>query len=298
MPSRAPARRLLVLIALLLLWSMVPAHSAPRSVVITDELQLGLAEAFLAEGEYYRAITEYKRYLYFFPDSERTAYVHLQIGVANYRGGDFAAAIESFSKVRQYYPDEHFATAAFYEGVCRSRLKQPQQAQNNFDRVLAADPDGPLAPAALAGLSLTALELQDLAGSRQALERLASDYPHTAQGGAARDALPMVVDTETRPRKSAVAAGVFSAFLPGSGQLYAGRPRDGLMAFLVNGLFIAGTAVAIDHDNGPAAVLLGAAGLPFYLGNIYGAANAAQQWNLSLARDLRSDLAVRLDFRY
>jgi hypothetical protein len=45
-------------------------------------------------------------------------------------------------------------------------------------------------------------------------------------------------------------------------------------------------------------VLLGAAGLPFYLGNIYGAANAAHKWNLSIAQDLRSDLAVRLDFRY
>jgi len=298
MAARAPARRLLALITLLLMSLVAQAHGTPRSVVITDELQLGLAEAFLAEGEFYRAITEYKRYLYFFPDSERTAYVHLQIGMAYYRGEEFAAAIEAFSKARQYYPDEHFATAAFYEGVCRSRLHQPEQAQNDFNRVLAVDPDGPLAPSALAGLSLTALELQDLAGSRQALGRLASDYPHTAQGEAARDALPLVVDTETRPRKSPVAAGVFSALVPGSGQLYAGRPRDGLMAFLVNGLFIAGTAVAIDHDNGPAAVLLGAAGLPFYLGNIYGAANAAHQWNLSLARDLRNDLAVRLDFRY
>jgi TolA-binding protein/TM2 domain-containing membrane protein YozV len=299
MEARLTGTALLTLVIWLLLTIVVsPARSEPRTLIITDELQLGLAESFLTEGEYYRAITEYKRFLYFFPDSEQVAYVQLQIGMAYYRGGEYPAAIEAFAKVRQDYPAEHYAAAAFYEGVCRSRLHEPAAAQDNFDRVLAFDPANPLAAEALAGIALNALDRQDLAGSRRALERLAKDYPHTPQGDAAREAMPIVLAAETEPCKSPVAAGVFSALVPGSGQLYAGRYRDGLLAFLVNGLFIAGTAVAIDQDNDPAAVLLGAAGLPFYLGNIYGAANAAHKWNLSIAQDLRSDLAVRLDFRY
>ena len=69
-------------------------------------------------------------------------------------------------------------------------------------------------------------------------------------------------------------------------------------ALLVNGLFIAGTVVAIDQENYATAAVVGGIGLPFYLGNIYGAANAANKWNLSLHRDLRDRLAVTLDYCY
>ena len=44
--------------------------------------------------------------------------------------------------------------------------------------------------------------------------------------------------------------------------------------------------------------MVGGIGLPFYLGNIYGAANAAGKWNLTLHQDLRDRLAVTLDYRY
>ena len=287
-----------IFLASVLMLVALPARSEPRTLVITDELQLGLAESFMAEGEYYRAITEYKKFLYFFPDAGQIDYVRLQIGMAYYRGGECPQAIESFARVRQHYPSEHFATAAFYEGVCRSRLKNPKAAQDNFERVVAIVPATQQAAEALAGEALAALDREDWAGSRQALEHLTLDYSNTPQGVAAKDALPLLEDAETRPRKSPVAAGLMSAVVPGSGYAYAGRPGDGLMAFLVNGLFIAGTAVAIDHENYPVAALIGGAGLPFYLGNIYGSANAASKWNLSIAQDLRKELAVRLDFHY
>jgi len=290
--------RLVPLLILLLTVTVLPARSEPRTLIITDEMQIGLADAFLAEGEYYRAITEYKKFLYFFPDSTRADYARLQIGIAYYRGGECPQAIEAFAKIRQSYPSEHFAAAAFYEGVCRSRLKNPQAAGDNFSRVLAVDPVSPEAAEALAGLSLVALDREDWAGSRRVLQRLAKDYPQTAQGIAAKEALPLLDEAETRPRKSPLAAGVMSAIVPGSGYAYAGRPRDGLMAFLVNGLFIAGTIVAIDNENYPAAALIGGVGLPFYLGNIYGGANATHKWNLSIAQDLRQELALRLEFRY
>lgn len=290
-------RKALLLTALLLAMA-VPVLGEPRTLVITDELQLGLADSFMAEGEYYRAITEYKKFLYFFPDADQTAYVQLQIGMAYYHGGECAQAIKIFATVRQHYPSEQFSTAAFYEGVCRNRLKDPQLARDNFERVVASDPGANQSADALAGVSLTALDLGDWAGSRQALERLAGGYPETSQGKAAQDALPLVKDAEVRPRKSLLAAGAMSAIVPGSGYIYTERYRDGLMSFLVNGLFIAGTVVAIDHENYPAAALIGGAGLPFYLGNIYGSANAANKWNMNIALELRKELALRLNFNF
>lgn len=292
-------RRFLPGLALLLLTvTVLPARGEPRTLVITDELQLGLAAAFMAEGEYYRAVTEYKKFLYFFPDSDKADFARLQIGLALYHGGECARAIESFAQVRQNYPSEYFATAAFYEGVCRQRLKTPRTAADDFERVVAVDPAAPEAAEALAGLSLAALDREDWDGSRQALQRLVTGYPDLPKGVAAKEALPLVDAAESSPRKSPVAAGAMSAFLPGSGYAYAGRPRDGLMAFLVNGLFIAGTVVAVEDENYPAAVLLGGVGLPFYLGNIYGSADAARKWNLGIAQDLRRELALRLEYHF
>ena len=291
-------RRLTLLLLLLLTIVAVPARSDPRTLVITDELQLGLAATFMAEGEYYRAVTEYKKFLYFFPDSDKADFARLQIGLALYHGGECTRAIESFARVRQSYPSEYFTTAALYEGVCRQRLKNPGAAMDDFERVVAADPAAPEAAEALAGLSLAALDREDFDGSRQALQRLVTDYSDLPKGVAAKEALPLVDAADSSPRKSPVAAGAMSAFLPGSGYAYAGRPRDVLTAFLVNGLFIAGTVVAIEDENYPAAVLLGGVGIPFYLGNIYGSADAARKWNLGIAQDLRKELALRLEYHF
>jgi tetratricopeptide (TPR) repeat protein len=294
-----PPRRLLTLLSLIFLAAFpLSARGEPRTLVITDELQMGLAEAFMAEGEYYRAVTEYKKFLYFFPDSDQAGYARLQIGMAYYKGGECPQAIEAFAKVRRSYPSEQFATAAFYEGVCRNRMKNPGAAMDDFARVVDVVPGTPEAANALAGQSLVTLDREDWTGSRQALEHLAAVYPDKPLGAAAKEAIPLVAAAETKPRKSPLTAGILSAVVPGSGYAYAGRPRDGMMAFLVNGLFIAGTAVAIEDENYPAAVLLGGIGLPFYLGNIYGSANAARQWNLSIARDLRKELELRLEFHY
>ena len=74
------------------------------------------------------------------------------------------------------------------------------------------------------------------------------------------------------PEKSPVLAGVMSAILPGSGYIYAEHYGDGITAFLINGLFIAGTITAIHQENYAVAGIVGGVGVPFYLGNIYGSA--------------------------
>ncbi len=39
--------------------------------VIDEKAQMGLGDYFFEDGDSYRALTEYKRFLYFFPDSPR-----------------------------------------------------------------------------------------------------------------------------------------------------------------------------------------------------------------------------------
>lgn len=289
---------LLCAVALGLALPAGPARGEPRTIVITDEVQLGLGDAFMADGEYYRAVTEYQRYLYLFPGTDRAPYALLQIGLAHFHGDDYQRAIDYFARVRASYSPEHFASAAYYEGLCHERLNQPDQAQNAFERAVVFNAAGAPAREALLGKALGRVRQGDLAGGRTELDRFRALYPEELRAGSAARGMEMIDAQAAAPGKSPLLAGALSAVVPGSGQAYAGNPRDGLAALLVNGLFIAGTAVAIDQKNYATAAVVGGIGLPFYLGNIYGAANAANKWNLGLARDLRDRLAVTLDYRY
>lgn len=42
--------------------------------------------------------------------------------------------------------------------------------------------------------------------------------------------------------------------------------------------------------------VVGVIGLPFYIGNIYGAVNAAKKFAIGVKRDLRGQIAVSLDY--
>jgi hypothetical protein len=79
--------------------------------------------------------------------------------------------------------------------------------------------------------------------------------------------------------RSSGLAGTMSAVLPGSGQMYAGRFSDGLRHLLFNAALILTTISFARGEHVPAAVLTGALALPFYTGNIRGAASAAKRFD-------------------
>ena len=291
--------RYLSTIILLLLFSLqTPAWGATEGIVLTDVVQISLGDAFMAEGDYYRAITEYKKLTFLFPDSERLSEAFYQIGMAYYKGKDYKSAVNSFAKVRKAYTHSNYSSAAFYEGLSYSKLGLPDKAALSFERARLFDENHPDAANAQLGLSLNALEKDNVADSRAKFDEFLVNYPDDERVPGVQASFGLLDEYESQPRKSPALAGTMSAVIPGSGQMYAEHYKDGLMALVVNGLFIAGTVAALDDDNYALAAIVGGVGLPFYVGNIYGAANASRKWNLSLTRKLRDDLALSLNYHY
>ena len=90
----------------------------------------------------------------------------------------------------------------------------------------------------------------------------------------------LLADLDRPPsRRSPALAGTMSAILPGAGHVYAGRYRDGVMALVVNALFIGGAYIAYDHDEYALAGALGGAEVFWYGGSVVGAVNAADRHN-------------------
>lgn len=287
-------------IFILLLWALaalpLPAAlpAAEQGILLTEEVQMKLGDAFAAEREFYRAVTEYKKLLILFPDSAVADEALFKIGMAYYGGDEFGAAARAFASVVKRFPDSRFAPAAGYHlGHSLWRDHRLDEAAAAFTAVAERYPASGDAPRARLEGALVAFDRKDASGSRRELERFLVDYPRDERAAKAREALTLL-DREP-PRKSPLTAGILSALVPGAGHLYAGHPGDGATSLMLNGLFIAGTVVAVRQENYAVAGVVGAIGLPFYLGNIYGAANAATKWNVGIRKDLRGTLAVTLE---
>jgi len=275
------------------------SYASENGVLLTAEVQLRIADAFMDEGEYYRAITEYKKFLIIFPQSEKGDYAIFKIGMSYYHGEEYESSTRALAALREKYPESSYAAQAHYfEGLGYWKLKQYQTAKTAMAALAASYPDSEYAPLALVAGSMLALDQENVSVSRHGLEQLGSTYPDYPGSKKAKEALGLLDQYENLPRKSEALAGIMSAVLPGTGYIYAEHYGDGITAFLINALAIAGAVTAVYHENYAVAGIVGGIGLPFYLGNIYGSANAAKKWNLAVRRELRNRIAVTLNYDF
>lgn len=276
------------LLLLVLAWTL-PAQSVETAIVLTEEIQLKVANAFWEEGEYYRAVTEYKKFLIIFPASRKSDYALFRTALAYYRGEEYEASARTFTSLREKYAGSLYESESrYFEGLSYWKLKKYESARIAFESLAISSPGSKQAPLAIVANSLVFLDREDPAGSMRELRKLLERYPEYPGSAGAREALRLLGDYWYLPRKSEVLAGALSAVIPGSGYVYAGHFKDGVTAFVVNGLSIAGAATGIHQENYAVGAVAGGIGLPFYFGNIYGSANAAKKWNTAARNKLRS----------
>jgi len=283
----------------LVLATVSPLHAEEGAILLTGDVQLKIADAFMDESEYYRAVTEYKKFLILFPESEKADYASFEIGTTYFKGEEYGAAARSFLAVHQKYPESGYAVQAVYlEGSSQWKLKNYDRARVVLESLSEQHPESEYAPRSLVVSCLVALDENKAEVSHQALKRFLDRYPGHPGEERVKEATVQLDRYQELPEKSPVLAGIMSAILPGSGYIYAEHYGDGITAFIINGLFIAGTVTAINQENYALAGIVGGIGVPFYLGNTYGSANAAKKWNLGVRNEvsekIRSTLAPLL----
>lgn len=275
------------------------AYPDDKGILLTEEIQLKMADVFMEEGEYYRAITEYRKFLILFPDSEKADYALFKTGMAYYRGEEYEPSVQYFSVLgEKYKTSRYLPEASYYEGLSYWKIKDREKARTAFDTLSEVFPRSEFAPLALVAGSLVTFEEENVTASMKRLEWLTDRYPEYPGSKNAKEAMTLIDQYPRLPEKSETLAAAMSAVLPGSGYIYADHVGDGITAFIINTLLIAGTITAIHRENYAVAGIVGGVGLPFYLGNIYGSANAAKKWNLGVKRELRNKVFLTLDFKF
>ncbi len=288
-----PKSRKLAFSALLVLFSFcvaVSAHAGPSDSLDSDRL-FSFAGRLMEEKDLYRAITEYKRFLSYYPEDERAPLCLLNIAIAYEKGGKTDLAVEQFQQIYKNYPGTSMSERAYYEiGIAYYTDGRYEDADRAFSDFIKNYPGSiRMDPAHIhLGWSLIYLwKLERAASVFYAVSEKSPQHPFA-------QALSKEIESGiTTPNKSPVLAGIFSAVLPGAGQIYTGRFTEGVTSFVLNGSFIWAIVELFDRGSEVAGTLLGFFEAGWYTGGIFGAVNDAHKFNSKARMDFIQNLKTR-----
>jgi tetratricopeptide (TPR) repeat protein len=270
-------------------------HTQEQPIGLTADQLIEFADHLMREGEYFRAITEYRRFLFIYPQDPRHAMIHFRVGITLYRGQQYAEALQTFREVAQRYPDTAYGQQAWlWQGESLLRQAQYQAAEQIYTQILEQFPDGEAGQVARYQRGWALLYQRQWQAASLQFRQITSE---SSLYRIAHRLAEEVLDGNQLPSKSPLVAGVLSGVLPGSGQLYNGRVGDALLAFFLNGLFIAGIAQAATHGELAVAGVLSFFEAGWYAGNVYGAINGAHKHNRRTAETFLRNLENRYRFQ-
>jgi TolA-binding protein len=261
------------------LWAqdLNPSASPATPAGFSADQLVEFAEQLMREGEYFRAITEYRRFLFAYPQDPRRAMIHFRIGLALYRGQQYTEALHTFREVARRYPGTTYAKQAWlWQGESLMRQAHYGAAEQVYTEILKQFPRDAIRHQAHYQRGWALLYQRQWHKASGQFQRVA---PASPLYQAAQRLAEEVLDGERLPRKSPLLAGLLSGILPGSGQFYNGRLGDALLAFFLNGLFVAGVTEAITSNELAIAGVLSFFEAGWYAGNLYGAINGAHKYN-------------------
>jgi TolA-binding protein len=234
-------------------------------------------QSLFADGEYYRAIGELQRFLFFQPGHPLTPEAQLTIGLAFFCGERWLQASEMFRYVARTAPDAAMrAEAALWMAETHARGGDPMEAIRLFRELMRQYPAGVITQRAAYLIGWGYVRQRQWIEARDAFAQV--DAPSPYHASAERLAATLAIPPEL-PHRSPAVAKTLSTVLPGSGQIYTGHTLDGLIGLGLHGALIAGTAGAV------MAGLEGAAGIGafftwgFYSTQRSNAATLAQDFN-------------------
>jgi len=257
-----------------------------------QEVRQFCGELFTA-GEYYRAITEAKRYLSLFPKEPRAGAM-AQLSNLILLAREWADAIAAYDDFLARFPDSPLANEAlFHKAIALVKQGNTAEAERLF-QLIVGSPDRTKRGEA-ARWEILLLIRQNRFDEAERLLRDRMVRPEIEQSVTQIEEL-LAEKKEVR-YKSPTTAGLLSAILPGSGQFYVERYQDGLTSFVLNGLFIFGAWKAFDSDNPALGAILTLFEIGWYGGAVYGAMGGAHKYNRQIDEDQFRRGVQRLNLR-
>jgi len=251
------------------------------------------ADDLFIAGEYYRAITEARRYISLFPAGPRTEEMARRIGDAYLMSHEWAEAIGSYDDFLMKFPvSPQTGAVIFYKAIAMLKQGNEAEAERLFQLVPSTDREKKGEAFRWEILLLIRQNRFD-----EAERRLKDQMVRSAIEKGAGMIEEMIKEKKNSPYKSPETAGILSALLPGSGQFYNERYQDGVYSFLLNSLFILGAYKSYDQGNYALGALLTLFEIGWYSGGIYGAVSGAHKYNHKIDEDHFRNGVLRMNLQ-
>lgn len=272
----------------LLLWCVLflagPVPVAGQELLPTLEF----AERLFAEGDYYRAITEYQRALFLLGDAPRGDWVRLRIGTAYLAGQRTEAAAHVFADLLERTGNLRLrALAGLGRARAWYRAGRYLQGMQLLEQLHLQAGSAGLVDSRNYLLGCAALRAGRLDVARPAFAAVRAEGELGRRAGLVLERLGRA---GRLPERSPLLAGLLSV-VPGLGHFYLGQVEVGITALLWNGLFGWAAYDSFRRGQRGAGGVLLLLEMFWYAGTVYGAVAGAHRFN----RDARLNFLEKID---
>jgi len=287
-------KRLLIVFILSLIWvglcwgqDKVTNSEAPG---FNAQAMWDFAQYLYSAGEYYRAITEYQRFLFYYPNHPKHLTAKLQIANCYLEGEQWDEALKCFNQLLQTHLPAKVKKKVLYKmAKCYYAKGEYGRCRQYLEQLIDQFGNQPEADQAYYLMGQSYLVQDKWLEAAEAFAKI-------KQGVEAQRLSLEARRGQELPYKSPTLAGIMSAVVPGAGQLYAQRRQDAVVAFLLNGVFIWGMVESFQHNKEVVGGILAFFELGWYGGNIFSAISSTYKYNQKLKDDFRQKLISRFKF--
>ena len=260
-------------IIFILTCSSLPAFSSGKELI-------DLADYHYSKKEYYNSITESMRYQFLYLQGELYGRSMLLIGKSYYKGGSKERALSVLSECYSRFTDnEAGETALFYSGLIRLDSGSYRYAAKNFQEYNYVYNKGIFYEESIINLSLVYTLAENYDEAEQKLAEYRKLFPDGRLYKKSEELSLRIVEAKSRPEKSLLAAGLFSAVIPGSGYFYTGNYLLGLFSFGTNAALIYGIYDGYKKKNQFQMIFFSVIEFSFYNYSLVGSIKSAHEYN-------------------
>ncbi len=271
-----------------------PPAKKQRAVVVTPRAaeSLRYADHLFLDGDYYRSITEYRRFLFLMKGrGSQAPRAALAIGEALLRGEQYDAAGRQLDGIAQRTTDPSLRrTALFAAGRAYLADGRPELAKPRL-RLLSQDESTPgdLRREATWLLAWGHFDAGEIDAAMQYFDALAKGEGQHAKASAG--VVEQLGKLDDLPQKNPLLAGALS-IIPGGGHFYLGQWVTGVTSLVWNALFLFAAGNAFYNQNWGVGLVLMVFELGWYGGGIFGAIAGAQRYNRDAVRNWRDEILL------
>ena len=249
--------------------------------------QYRYAEQLYESGDYQAARLAYKRLLFHRPNTEFRDIADYRIAQSHYYQNQSGRAKHLFRELLAVHPNSPFRfQSQLMIGQLQFDAGEYSLARTTLFELLHSNADTEVVAAAHYLRGWCYVHTTDWDKAIAELRRVDTTRTEAPHAENARQLADILLEKTPLPHKSPQIAGWLSTFVPGSGQFYVGRVKEGVLAAALGGTFIYLVADAIRERRYVDSAGISLIGWQFYWGNRVDAQQFAAEYNAQREREL------------